>query len=48
MLQDAKIQALYFSILSIAIFSELWYNTKNREVYSVNVDQTYMSLANDI
>ena len=28
MLQDAKIQALYFSLLPIAIFRESWYNIK--------------------
>lgn len=27
MLQDAKIYTLYFSLLPIAIFAEIWYNT---------------------
>ena len=32
MLQDAKIQTIYFSLLPIAIFAEIWYNTnKNFE-----------------
>ena len=29
MLQDAKIKALCFSLLPIAIFAELWYNIYN-------------------
>ena len=29
MLQDAKIQTIYFSLLPIEIFAEIWYNIKN-------------------
>ena len=48
MLQDAKIQDLYFSLLPIAIFAEIWYNVTNREVCFVNLGETYMSLPNDL
>ena len=36
MLQDAKIQALYLTLLTIAMFDELWYNTVIIMTKSVN------------
>ena len=48
MLQDAKIQSVYFFLLPIAIFGEIWYNIKvNNMKKEVPVVETVISYAMD-